>query len=84
MEFASTAKRPDKSNVIDLYVSNNIPTEKVEYENYVKVFTTVPTPLTPEERKEFIATMTDVACSSDAFFPFPDNIHRLAKVWLLV
>ena len=84
MEFAAKAKRSDKSNVIDLYVSDHIPTEKQEFEQYASGFTTLPSPLTAEDRKEFLATMSDVSCSSDAFFPFPDNIHRLAKVFLII
>ncbi|CAG8834886.1 5061_t:CDS:2 [Gigaspora margarita] len=32
--------------------------------------------LTPKERKLHLATLSGVALSSDAFLPFPDNIHR--------
>lgn len=79
-EFARGAKRPDKANVIDLYVSGQIPETKVEKEQYEATFKTVPEPLTAHERAEFMKQLDGVACSSDAFFPFPDNIHRLAKV----
>jgi len=79
-EFAPSAKRPDKANVIDLYVSGAIPETKFEREQYEAAFKTVPEPLTAEERAEFLAKLDGVACSSDAFFPFPDNVHRLAKV----
>ena len=81
-EFASSAKRPDKANAIDLYVSGNIPDTKVEKEQYEATFKTVPEPLTVHERMEFLQKLDNVACSSDAFFPFPDNVHRLAKVFL--
>lgn len=43
------------------------------------MFEEVPGPLTEEERKEFLAKLEGVACSSDAFFPFPDNVHRARK-----
>lgn len=39
-------------------------------------FEEVPAPLTPEERAEHQAKLKDVVVSSDAFFPFADNIHR--------
>jgi phosphoribosylaminoimidazolecarboxamide formyltransferase/IMP cyclohydrolase len=79
-EFAPGAKRPDKANVIDLYVSGQIPETESEKAQYEATFKTVPEPLTAHERAEFMKQLDDVACSSDAFFPFPDNVHRLAKV----
>jgi phosphoribosylaminoimidazolecarboxamide formyltransferase/IMP cyclohydrolase len=81
-DFAKGAKRPDKANAIDLYVSGQIPQTKTEKEMYEATFNTVPEPLTAEERAEFLGQLDAVACSSDAFFPFPDNVHRLAKVIL--
>lgn len=36
-------------------------------------------PLTPEERREWLATMSGVSLGSDAFFPFGDNIERPHK-----
>jgi phosphoribosylaminoimidazolecarboxamide formyltransferase/IMP cyclohydrolase len=32
--------------------------------------------LTAEERKEWMNKLTDTVVSSDAFFPFSDNIYR--------
>ncbi|KAK9476058.1 cytidine deaminase-like protein [Lipomyces japonicus] len=72
-------KRPDKSNAIDLYVSNNIPTEEPEKSEYESKFVNVPEPLSTEERKEWLSKLDGVALSSDAFFPFPDNVYRAAK-----
>lgn len=43
------------------------------------MFEEVPGPLTEAERKEFLGQLEGVACSSDAFFPFPDNVHRARK-----
>jgi phosphoribosylaminoimidazolecarboxamide formyltransferase / IMP cyclohydrolase len=83
-EFASSAKRPDKANAIDLYVSGNIPDTKVEKEQYEATFKSIPEPLSEHERIEFMQKLNNVTCSSDAFFPFPDNIHRLAKVVPLI
>jgi phosphoribosylaminoimidazolecarboxamide formyltransferase / IMP cyclohydrolase len=81
MQFTPATKRPDKANAIDLYVSGQIPETNVEIEQYESIFKTVPEPLTAHERAEFLKQLDGVACSSDAFFPFPDNIHRLARVF---
>ena len=43
------------------------------WENF---FTEKPEPLTREEKKAWVAQLTDVALGSDAFFPFGDNIER--------
>ncbi|KAA8915105.1 hypothetical protein TRICI_002764 [Trichomonascus ciferrii] len=78
-KWAPGTKRPDKSNVIDLFVSGNIPTEGPEKEEYESKFVEVPEPFTPQERKEWIDKLQDVAVSSDAFFPFPDNVYRAVR-----
>ncbi|CAG8848869.1 20584_t:CDS:1, partial [Racocetra persica] len=48
----------------------------LERTSWESQFNTIPEPLTSEERKLHLATFSDVALSSDAFFPFSDNIHR--------
>lgn len=78
-KWAPGTKRPDKSNAIDLYVSNQIPTEGPEKVEYESKFAEIPTPLTAEERKEWISKNTGVALASDAFFPFPDNVYRAVR-----
>ncbi|KAJ2816702.1 bifunctional phosphoribosylaminoimidazolecarboxamide formyltransferase/IMP cyclohydrolase, partial [Coemansia sp. 'formosensis'] len=39
----------------------------------------VPEPLSEEERKAHMAALRGVALSSDAFFPFSDNVHRARR-----
>lgn len=79
-KWAKGTKRPDKSNAIDLYVSNNIPeSDSPERQDYESKFTEIPEPLTSQERKEWLSKLTDVALSSDAFFPFSDNVYRAVK-----
>ncbi|KAJ1936106.1 bifunctional phosphoribosylaminoimidazolecarboxamide formyltransferase/IMP cyclohydrolase, partial [Linderina macrospora] len=75
MQFAASAKRADKSNAIDLYVTNQTG-EGVELEQWEANFSQVPELLTAEERKEHMQKLHGVVVSSDAFFPFSDNIHR--------
>ena len=48
-------------------------------EDYESKFTEIPEPLTSQERKEWLSKLTDVALSSDAFFPFSDNVYRAVK-----
>merc|ERR1711957_1003628 len=41
--------------------------------------TSIPEPLTDTEREDFMATASNVAISSDAFFPFRDSIDFASK-----
>lgn len=72
-------KRPDKANAIDLYVSNQVPTIEPEKSEWESKFEEVPEALTADERKEWLSKLDNVALSSDAFFPFPDNVHRAVR-----
>ncbi len=75
LPFLDTLGRPDRDNVIDGYINKN--EEDVCAEgNWQKYFKTQPEPLTEDEIKAYLATKTDVALGSDAFFPFSDNIER--------
>lgn len=44
------------------------------------MFDEVPEPLSPAEKKSWIGSLKAVAVSSDAFFPFRDNIDRAKRV----
>lgn len=79
LPFKKGTKRPEKSNAIDLFVEgteNLSAEEKAEWE---AVFEQVPAALSAEERKEHADKLTGVVCASDAFFPFPDNVHRAKR-----
>ena len=41
---------------------------------------TVPELFTPEDRTQWLSKLTEVAMSSDAFFPFRDNVDRAKQV----
>ncbi|MBR2397828.1 MAG: phosphoribosylaminoimidazolecarboxamide formyltransferase [Clostridia bacterium] len=79
LQFADGIGRPDKNNVIDLYLSDwesdQVLGEDV-WQNYFKV---KPEPFTREEKDAYLATIKGVSVGSDAFFPFFDNIDRAAK-----
>ena len=75
LPFRADLGRPNRDNVIDGYINGNEEDVCAEgiWQNY---FTQKPERLTEEDKKEFLATFTEVALGSDAFFPFSDNIKR--------
>ena len=78
LPFKETLGRPDRDNVIDGYINQN--EEDVCADgNWQKYFTAQPEPFTKEEQRAYLDTITGVALSSDAFFPFDDNIERAKK-----
>ncbi|RPA98020.1 bifunctional purine biosynthesis protein ADE17 [Choiromyces venosus 120613-1] len=81
IKWKQGTKRPDKSNTIDLYVSGLAPKpgDGLEREMYESVFEEVPEPFTPEEIEDWRSQQEEVAISSDAFFPFVDNVFRAHK-----
>lgn len=78
LPFRSDISRPNRDNAIDVYISDECD-DVLRDGAWQDIFTSRPDELTREERKEWIATMTDVSVGSDAFFPFGDNIERARK-----
>lgn len=77
MPFKKGTKRADKSNAIDLFVTGQAFTaEGGERAQWEGLFETVPEALTEDEKRAHMKELKGVTCSSDAFFPFPDNVHR--------
>ncbi len=77
LQFAEGVGRPEKNNIIDLYLSDDY--EEVTGENvWRKNFAVRPEPFTKEEKKAYLKTVSGVSLGSDAFFPFSDNIERAA------
>lgn len=78
-KWAKGTKRADKSNAIDLFVSGNEPSAGPERSDFEAKFAEVPVSLTQQEREEWLSKLSGVALSSDAFFPFSDNVYRAAR-----
>ncbi|MDD6995193.1 MAG: phosphoribosylaminoimidazolecarboxamide formyltransferase [Candidatus Borkfalkiaceae bacterium] len=78
LQFAEGVGRPEKNNIIDLYLSDESETVLGDnvWRNY---FAVRPEPFTKEERKAYLKTVDGVSLGSDAFFPFSDNIERAYK-----
>ena len=78
LPFKADLGRADRDNVIDGYINKN--EEDVCAEgNWQKYFTERPEPLTAEEARAYLDTITGVSIGSDAFFPFGDNIERAKR-----
>ncbi|XP_019493739.1 PREDICTED: bifunctional purine biosynthesis protein PURH [Hipposideros armiger] len=78
MKFKTGVKRAEISNAIDQYVTGTIG----EGEDFIKwkaLFEEVPELLTEAEKKEWVDKLTEVSISSDAFFPFRDNVDRAKR-----
>ncbi|KAI0974655.1 AICARFT/IMPCHase bienzyme [Xylaria arbuscula] len=76
IQWKKGTKRAEKSNAIDLLVSGELPKSGPEREAFEAVFEEVPAAFSEEERNDWLSKLGDVAVSSDAFFPFVDNIYR--------
>jgi len=77
MAFTKGLKRPEKVNAVQRYVEGDMtPKERTAWETN---FETVPEPLTAQERNEWMDTLTGVALSSDAFFPFRDSLDQASR-----
>jgi len=75
MKFKKGVKRAEISNAIDIYILGTVgqDMDKAAWEN---MYEDPPKALTLEERDEWVKKLSNVALSSDAFFPFRDNIDR--------
>jgi len=79
LKFKTGVKRPDKSNAIDMLANAFLPESGPERDDFDALFAEKPVVFTAEERREWLGTLDGVAASSDAFFPFSDNVFRLAR-----
>ena len=79
LQFADGIGRPDKNNIIDLYLSDDESDLVLGDNVWQKYFAVRPEPFTKEEKKAYLSKITGVSLGSDAFFPFSDNIDRAAK-----
>ena len=79
LQFADGVGRPDKNNIIDLYLSDDESDLVLGDGVWQKYFSVRPQPFTKEEKKAYLKTISGVSLGSDAFFPFSDNIDRAAK-----
>ena len=78
LPFRQDLSRAVRDNVIDGYI-NQYEEDVTAEDIWPKYFTEQPSPLTAEEKAEYLKTINGVSLASDAFFPFGDNIERAHK-----
>ncbi len=78
LPFLDTLGRPDRDNVIDVYISDD-DEDVLGDDVWQQYFKVKPEPLTKEEKKAYLSSIKGVALGSDAFFPFGDNIERARR-----
>uniref|UniRef100_A0A674EAP6 Bifunctional purine biosynthesis protein ATIC n=1 Tax=Salmo trutta TaxID=8032 RepID=A0A674EAP6_SALTR len=78
MRFRSGVKRAEMANAIDQYVSGTIG-EGPDLAVWKAMYEEVPEPLDETEKKNWLSSLQAVALSSDAFFPFRDNVDRAKR-----
>lgn len=85
MKFKKGVKRAEISNAIDNYVNGSVGKDMDE-STWMAMYETVPKKLSEDDRLEWIKKADNVALSSDAFFPFRDNVDRarLVRTYLLI
>lgn len=85
IQWAKGLKRPDKSNAIDMLCSGQVPPQsEFETKDYERHFAEgcVPKPFSPEERREWLGKLGEVAVSSDAFVSLHPNLLALVRFGL--
>ncbi len=75
LKFKEGIRRPDRDNTIDVYISDDY-MDVLADGIWEQFFEEKPEPLSREEKRAWISTLTGVSLGSDAFFPFGDNIER--------
>ncbi len=77
MKFVKGLTRPEKINAIDIYLQDDV--TPAELRAWEANFREVPARLSAEEKRAWLDQLMGVALSSDAFFPFRDNIDRAQR-----
>ena len=75
LQFAEGVGRPEKNNIIDIYLSDDCD-EVLAEGKWQQYFAVKPEEFTREEKSAYLKTISGVSLGSDAFFPFSDNIER--------
>ena len=77
LRFKAAVKRQDKVNARVRYIEGDM--TAAEKKAWAELFEKLPPALTPEDKDEFMKTLEGVSLSSDAFFPFRDNIDQASR-----
>ena len=78
LEFIEGLKKPEKANIVDQFLLWDELSEN-EKQLMATQLKTIPEPISFEERSSFIQQYNGISLSSDAYFPFRDNIDRASR-----
>lgn len=82
MKFKKRVKRAEISNAIDNYVNGSIGKDMDEA-TWAAMYEVIPEKLSENDKIEWLKKLNNVALSSDAFFPFRDNVDRARLVCVI-
>ncbi len=77
LRFKKGIGRPDRDNAIDQYLRDDL--TLAERKDWEGSFEVIPERLSADEKNRWRASLSGVSLSSDAFFPFRDNIDRACQ-----
>lgn len=78
LPFREELKKPDKANIVDQYLLWDQLSEP-EREQMLSGLVQPPTPISAQERAEWVKQFPGICLSSDAYIPFRDNIDRAGR-----
>ena len=78
LPFKEGLSRAERNNVVDQYLLWDELSE-LEIDTMLKGLRERPEPISREERRDWISKINGICISSDAFFPFRDNIDRASR-----
>ena len=78
LQFIGNPGRPEKINIIDQFLLWDELSDSERDELNSKLGEPAK-PLTPRQRRDWLDTFKGLSLSSDAFFPFRDNIDRASR-----
>ncbi|KAK8798781.1 hypothetical protein WA158_007865 [Blastocystis sp. Blastoise] len=77
LKFKPTVKRQQRVNARVRYIEGDF--TEIEKNQWLENFEEIPPEFTQEDRTSFLTTLKNVSLTSDAFFPFRDNIDCASK-----
>ena len=77
LSFKDSVKRVERVNARIAFIEGDMSDE--EHREWAQQMNDLPAPLSREERASWLSELRGVSVCSDAFFPFADNIHQLAR-----
>merc|ERR1719433_384179 len=78
LPFKEGVKRQDRVNARVRYIEGDM--QEAELAEWSKNFAATPEPIVDATKAEFLNGLSDVAVSSDAFFPFRDSIDACSRI----